>query len=237
MEERENENLMFNSKIIRIDKCLSKVSKSICKIIVSNIIGTGFLIKLFRGNESFYCLMTNEHIITREMVESKDTIEILYDNQYKRKEIRLDKDERYIKDYLYLHLDAIIIEILDKENINEDYFLLPNIGYINGYEKYKNKIIYIPQYPEGEELSYSKGIIKEINNYEFSHLSSTKPGSSGSPILIEGTINVIGIHKQTKMDHSDGNFIGPIIKSLKKENLKLMGKKFMKMVNIILANF
>ena len=78
--------------------------------------------------------------------------------------------------------------------------------YINGYEKFENKEIYITQYPGGEELSYSKGKIKEINKYEFSHLSSTKKGSSGSPIFIEGRIKVIGIHKQGAKDNSE-NFL------------------------------
>ena len=227
MEERENENLMYRPVMIEINQCVFKVSKSICKIILSNKMGTGFLIKLFRGNEPFYCLMTNQHIITKEMIESKETIEILYDIQYKRKEIILDKDERFIKDYLFLNIDAVIIEILDKEDINEDYFLLPDLGYINGYDNYRNKKIYIPQYPNGGEFSYSKGIIKEINKYEFSHLCSTHPGSSGSPIFVEGTISVIGIHKQAKKDHLEkyGNFIGPIIESLKKGKNESDGKK------------
>ena len=42
---------------------------------------------------------------------------------------------------------------------------MPDMEYINGYEKFENKEIYITQYPGGEELSYSKGKIKEINKY------------------------------------------------------------------------
>ncbi len=220
MEERENEVDIEGSELNKIDGCLFDVCRSICKIILSNGKGSGFLIKLYRGNDEFYCLMTNEHVITKEMVESKEKIEIFYNNQKKRIEIELDKNERYIKDYIYLEIDVIIIEILKKDNINEDYFLLPDLDYIEGYEKYKNKIIYIPQYAKGE-LSYSKGKIKEIKNYEFSHLASTKSGSSGSPIFIENSRYVMGIHKQGKKDKSKnyGNFIGIIIESLKK-NLK-----------------
>ena len=82
-------------------------------------------------------------------------------------------------------------------------FLLPNIDYKNIKDEYKNKEIYIPQYPEGGELSNSKDKIKEIIIYEFSHLASTKKGSSGSPIFIEGRIKVIGIHKQGAKDNSE----------------------------------
>ena len=144
-------------------------------------------------------------------------------------EIDLNENERYIRDYLYLGIDVIIIEIIEEDNIKEKYFLLPNREYINGYKEYENKRIYIPQYPGGEELSNSKGIIKSINENEFSHLASTKGGSSGSPIFIEGTIKVIGIHKQGKRDNSEnyGNFLGPIIESLKM-NLKYEKKNYNK---------
>ena len=218
--DRINENLMKNSKIEKLDRYLYKVSRLICKIKTSKNIGSGFLIKLYKGNNPFYCLMTNEHVIEKEIIELKEKIEIYYDNEFERREIELNKEERYIKDYKYIDIDIIIIEINKKDNINEEYFLLPNIEYRNGYYKeYVNKEIYIPQYPEGGELSNSKGKIKEINNYEFSHLASTKRGSSGSPIFIDGTIKVIGIHKQSRKDNSEnyGNFIYPIIESLKKD--------------------
>ena len=219
--ERINENIIVNSQIFKIDKCLYKVCKSVCKIRISNSVGSGFLIKLYRENNPFYCLMTNEHVITKKMIELKEKIDIYYDNEEKMVEIELNENKRYIKDYLYLGIDVIIIEIIEEDNIKEEYFLLPNREYINGYKEYENKKIYIPQYPGGGELSNSKGIIKSINDYEFSHLASTKAGSSGSPIFIEGTIKVIGIHKQGRKDNSEnyGNFIGPIIESLKK-NLK-----------------
>ena len=59
-----------------------------------------------------------------------------------------------------------------------------------------NKDIYIVQYPGGNDLSYSEGKIKEINNYEIIYDASTQSGSSGSPILIKDTTEIIGIHKQ-----------------------------------------
>ena len=65
-EERINENLMINSKIFKlVDKCLYKIIKSICKIITSKSVGSGFLIKLYKGYNEFYCLMTNEHLIEK----------------------------------------------------------------------------------------------------------------------------------------------------------------------------
>ena len=67
---------------------------------------------------------------------------------------------------------------------------------INDNIEYINKEIYIVQYPKGNKLSYSEGKIININNNELIHDASTTSGSSGSPILIKNTIEVIGIHKQ-----------------------------------------
>ena len=58
-----------------------------------------------------------------------------------------------------------------------------------------NNNIYIIQYPHGD-LSYSKGKILNIDKYEIAHDAGTIAGSSGSPIFLEGTKFVIGIHKQ-----------------------------------------
>ena len=57
-------------------------------------------------------------------------------------------------------------------------------------------MIYIPQYAGGKELVNSRGIMKEINKYKFTHLANTGKGSSGSPIFLENSIDVIGIHKK-----------------------------------------
>ena len=211
-----------NDKEIKKEEMMNKVSKSICKIITSKNAGLGFLIKLYKGNNSFYCLMTNENLIKREMIELKEKIEIYYDKESVKLKINLNKEERYIKDFIYLDLDLIIIEIIKEDNINEEIFLLPDMEYKNGYKEYENKGIFIPQYlEEGGKITYSKGKIKTKNNCKFSHLATTKNGASGSPIFLEGTIKVVGIDKRDNKinNESYGNFIYPIIESLK-NNLK-----------------
>ena len=211
---RINQGINQNSELKAIDDLLD-IGKSICKIITLNYLGTGFFLKLYRRNKPFYCLMTNEHVITQNMITKQEKIKIIYDNQHKNFEINLDKNERYIQDFLYLGIDVTIIEILFKDNIPENYFLLPNLEYLNGYESFKGEKIYIFQFPKGGKLSYSIGVIKEINIYknEMSHLASTLAGSSGSPIIIYGSNLVLGIHKQAHLIKNEnyGNFIGPII--------------------------
>ena len=86
--------------------------------------------------------------------------------------------------------------------------------------------IYIPQYAEGKELKNAKGIIKEINKYEFTHLASTLRGSSGSPIFLENSIRVIGIHKEgnTVKLENYGDFIYPAINRIKEDIRKKRDK-------------
>ena len=208
---------------------LYDVCKSICKIIASNQVGTGFLIKIEKEFKPFNCLITCEHVITNKMIKSNETLEILFKNQKKKIYINLGDSDRFIKNYRYLNIDATIVQILDKDKIKDKYFLLPNLDYLNGFEQFKNKTIYIPQFPGGENLSYSTGIIKDINYYhnEFSHTASTQPGSSGSPIFLENSSLIIGIHKQgnIKKNINYANFIGPIITSLK-TNFKFVKQIF-----------
>lgn len=81
--------------------------------------------------------------------------------------------------------------------------------------------IYIPQYPRGKKLSYSKGEILSIgkNKYEIIHTASTEQGSSGSPIFLSNTNQVIGIHAGTNptknKNENIGYFIYPVINILK----------------------
>ena len=215
----ENEVKTKNSEIEDISVIL-KVSKSICKISYGENVGSGFLIKLEKTNKPFYCLLSNEHVITKEMIESKKKkkINVSYDNENKQFEIILNDKERFIKDYTYIDIDAVVVEILKKDKISKDYFLLPNKNYLNEFNDLKNKEIYILQYPEGEKLSRSKGKINSVKQYHLSYTLSTMPGSSGSPIFLkEDDSLVIGIHKagNKNLGENYGDFFGPIIDSLK----------------------
>ena len=182
--QRINEEEIKDSNLIEID-ALFEVCASICRISTSTGLGTGFFIKLEKKYISFFGLLTCEHVVKEKMVESKETIEVHYENQKLKLKINLNKDERFIRNYKYINIDATLIEILPKDNIPEKYFLLPNLDYINGYEQFEGKEIHIPQFPGQKSLSFSIGKIKSINpySYDFSHLASTLPGSSGSPIF------------------------------------------------------
>ena len=198
MDDRKKEVEIKDRLIKKVDMNLYEVINSICKIIYNNNVGTGFLIKLYKDEKKLNCLMTNEHIITKDMIESYKLINIFYKNEKKWIKIKLDKNKRYIK--YDMDLDITIIEIIPEDEVKEKYFLLPNI---NNDVNYINEDIYIPQYPNGENLSYSEGKIKDINKYELIYDASTTSGSSGSPILLKNTTKVIGIHKQGSIKKSE----------------------------------
>ena len=209
-----------NSKIIEIDALL-EVSGAICKVQTNKTVGTGFFMKLEKSNKPFYCLITCEHVIQEEMIDSKNIIEVYYENQKSKLKFPLNKNERFIRSYRYSNIDATVVEILPEDNINEKFFLLPNLDYINGYEQFEGQDIYIPQFPGQRNLSFSSGKIKSVNIYtnEFSHLSSTDKGSSGSPIFLAGSLLVLGIHKQSNKNKNKeenyANFLGRVFDSLK----------------------
>ena len=67
---------------------LLSVSKSIIKINSHDKMSTGFLIKFFKDDKDFFCLITGgEEIISQEMITQKEDIKFLYDNESKIKKI------------------------------------------------------------------------------------------------------------------------------------------------------
>ena len=157
-------------------------------------------------------MLTNEHVVKSEYIESNQIIYLYYDCENKYNIIKLNKLERFIK--FYEDMDVTIIEIIKSDRIDEHYFLIPNFDNILVGQE-----IYIPQFPKGE-LSYSFGHITKINNFELTHDASTNFGSSGSPIFLKDSKKVIGIHKQGNFNKKEnyGTLINPLIKMLQDEN-------------------
>ena len=200
------------------------------KISYGNECGTGFLIRLFKDGKELYCLMSNEHVIKEAMIGSKETINVDYKFETKLIQVKLDSNERFIK--YDSSLDFTVVEVGDL--IKQKYFLFPNIKNID----YINKDIYIPQFPKGNKLSFSEGKIIKINDSnELVYDASTEDGSSGSPILLKNTTEVIGIHKEgnthTRKENY-GTLINSIIEFIQSKNNK--SKKSNENISIIKDN-
>jgi hypothetical protein len=127
--------------------------------------GTGFLIKLEKSQKPLYCLMSNEHVIKKEFVSSKETLKIILKSVQIETEIILNKEERYIQDFKFLGIDAVIVKILENDKIPTDYFLKPNMDYQKGYSQFENKLIRVVEHPL-EDPHFAIGQIKKIFPYQ-----------------------------------------------------------------------
>ena len=115
--------------------------------------------------------------------------------------INLD-DSRFI--YKNKEFDIAIIVINPKDKINAVISCLEienngdNIKSIESFSgAYKNKFVYIIQYPKGNNCEVSFGmmeIVGDNNEYHIKHKCNTTYGSSGSPIILLSNSKVIGIH-------------------------------------------
>ena len=224
-EGRRNEGFVVGSKFEELDTCLMDVSKSVCKLKIEVNpkihYGTGFLLRYPIDGKHFTCLLSNEHIITEEYIENKVIMNVSYNYENKSILIKLDKNERYIRSFKDIGLDITLVEILNSDDIYEDYFLFPESNYL--INDLKNKQIYIPQFPLGKKIKNARGLIKDINEYELTHLVSTEECSSGSPIFLNDSKKVIGIHKQSNNRSPDnyGDLIYPILNLIEEDIKKI----------------
>ena len=84
---------------LRNDIFTFNTKSKLCKINTSSgKIGYGFLMKLNKGENTIYYLILNGNIINKGMIESKEIIEINYDNDNKGIKIHLNEKERFILD-------------------------------------------------------------------------------------------------------------------------------------------
>ena len=131
--------------------------------------------------------MTNGHIITKEMIESKEMVDVFYDGEKKMIELKLDEKERYI--VYNKEMDITIIEI--KDLINEkDYYLNPRIN--DNLHYYLNKDVFVVGCGEGK-IDGVTGKIRHICGCHFEYSLGCGRFSSGSPVFLFDTGEVIGI--------------------------------------------
>ena len=213
----------FYNNIIQIDN-VCNIFKSTLKIeLKDGAKSSGFFIKYKINEKPFYCMMTNEHVITYNLTNKGEEILIKYDNEKKELLIELNQMDRHILCFKeMLGIDITIIQIIPKDKVDDSFFLSP-IENDKNYDYYLNKHIQIIQYPGGKNLSMSEGKILNVDNFIFHHNAGTLPGSSGSPIILKGEEKVLGIHKGALIDKSNNvgifiiGIISEIIGQLKRE--------------------
>ena len=205
------------------EKIINQMKKNIIKICLNDgTKGTGFFCKIPFINENVLnALITNNHVINLEM----EKITISINNDKEIKVIELNNRIKYTKK----EYDITIIEIKEKDEIDNYLELDENIMKKGSNKLYINNTIYIIQYPGGKQLGVSYGILYKIfedKEYNFNHLCCTEEGSSGSPIINIINNKVIGIQKSAaKNNYNIGLFINYAIEDFINKNYKIIDMK------------
>ena len=122
-----------------------KMSKGAVKIkLENNISSSGVLLNFQRNNKQFYCLLTNQFVITPDIINKKQTINILDSKKDKNLLIKLDSKERIIQCFKEsLNIDATIDEVyalaLDQNFVP----LIDDQDHYIGIIKRKDVLIYL----------------------------------------------------------------------------------------------
>ena len=95
------------------------------------------------------------------MIESKETINVYYNNKTNIIKIKLDEKIRTI--YYNSEMDITVVEIILEDEIDKNYFLSANLNNLD-INYIFNKDIYIIQDSEYGNLNYSERKIIDVNN-------------------------------------------------------------------------
>ena len=140
-------------------------------------------------------VIPKSEIIKFKYFDSKKSIN---SNNIIEKSIKLTIDR---KTFTNKELDYTCIEIFRSDGIHNFFKIEPHILFHESKNSsiFKEFEIFILQFLNENEISFSNGKIKNIKDDTIYHLASTEPGSSGSPIIIRDKNKkdnyVIGLHK------------------------------------------
>ena len=211
---------------IFIKEFLEKAIKAVCEIPMSIGFGSGFFCKIpYTENDNLLLpvLIANGHVLSEEILNYKNDIEIIIDGETKiislnQRKIWNDKE-----------MDFTCIEIKEKEDnihtfFNLDYNVLDNNSEKNFYLN-KNVIVYGIN-KIGKKVSFSNGIIEKNEDRFFDYTCKTFQGCSGGCIVNQSNNNVIGIHRGEidKKGRNSGIYIRSIIKRIKNNKAKFILK-------------
>jgi hypothetical protein len=114
-----NEVHVKNSRLEPIDFFL-KACNSVCKILICDTkeVGSGFFLKVEKKNQTFYCLISCEHVLRSKYIKAKKTIIVYFENQDKNIKIVLDGSKRFIREYTYMNIDATVVEIKPQDHLD-----------------------------------------------------------------------------------------------------------------------
>ena len=173
----------------------SKAQKAICEIKLSNGFGSGFFCKIpYTENDNLLLpvLITNNHVLPRDLLQNKNDIKIVINNE--SKVISLNQRKVWTDE----KIDFTCIEIKENEdNIHTFYNLDDNVldrNSSNDFYLNKNVLIFAINQKD-KQIGFSNGLIKKNKDCFFAYTCNTYPGCSGGCIVNQFNNCVIGIHR------------------------------------------
>ena len=183
---------------------LNQMQTCVCRIHNGQKKGTGFFLKIPYQKNDLPVLITNNHVLGEEKIAEGQLITLSLQslNDVEETTINIEIDNGR-KRYTNEILDVTIIELNDSDNIKHFLTLDKKVINIISSEnkdrtEYFNNIyesisLYILKYVENNILA-SFGLLQQISQNSIYHKCSTVYGSSGSPIILLDTNEVIGVH-------------------------------------------
>ena len=178
IEEKTLNNMAKGISFDVFEELAQKMKTQICKIKTKEGHGTGFFCNIPNGWNTLRMLITNNHVLKEEDISKGKKINFSINKEKIHYEIEIDESRKIYTSEKY---DITMIELKEEDKIEKDSFMDVDsqIFKENPNEIYKNKQIYLLHYPKGEQMVFSNGIIKNINEYTIQHLCDSSGGSSG----------------------------------------------------------
>ena len=197
-----------NDRPIKKDEIfdLFKMEKSMCKISYETMKGepcsaTGFFCEIDINFPIKYALFTNNHVLNELNIEIGNTIHFeCLELQKSTKNSSYIKNKKKIeitnkrKVFTNKELDYTCIELFKSDGIL-DYFKIDPKLFKYDKNNLINNDIFILQFSNDNDLSFSYGKILSLKDNEINHSASTDEESSGSPIIRRSEENnIIGLY-------------------------------------------
>ena len=172
----------------QMEKCICKIYKK------DGSKGTGFFCRIHYKNIDIPVLMTNNHVIDENYINSNEKITITINDDKENRAIKFINNRKYYSNKRY---DVTIIEIKQEIDKIDNFMELDEKLFFKDTNYFYNKqSIYIMQYPHNDKdkAAVSFGIISQILDSTINHFCYTESGSSGAPIMNLLNNKIIGIH-------------------------------------------
>ena len=200
------------------------------------ILGTGFFVQIGKkfGIPIKKALFTCNHILPEEFFQSNKYLFFNHKGNHKKIDIKesiifkenldyIDFRKCYYNRKIFINkeLDYTFIEILDSDDyiFEKDYEFF-KMDFLNSNDS--SDIAFL-HYPNGEDLSFSFGSFKKMNDDVLVHNCYSELESDGAPIINKNKSQyIIGIHYGKSKNLGLGHFIDKIFSDIKNNFIKFI---------------